>query len=322
MTWGNAGGQGRDRTGDLPLFRWNELRHNSIRAGHAGAISPDSDGLEQPVRAVGPILAPCALPQLGTRWCALPTRGRAGSISRPMPVDDAPCGDGRRDHDAMIDRHDRGPQATRAPRTPAGARLGHPASATSAAPTASGVRAVDRAASPRRQAEPCPVTRAKGSPSTCGPTSAGGRRSEGLSGQLLRGRMISRWRPVSFVHVADAARAGRARPPPRCRCCPVSSRAQPGAASLRHELRPSVAQSSRTAATSAVLAGPTVAAASPRQAPRRSRGRTPLVVGGDHAGGSGDAPQACLDFFGVGGGHRSAGAFTTRWRRSGRGPGR
>ena len=148
---------------------------------------PHSDELEQPVRAVGPILAPCALPQLETRLCAAESGFRWVDQSA-MPVDDAPCGDGRRDHDAMIDRHDRGPQATRAPRTPAGARLGHPASATSAAPTASGVRAVDRAASPRRQAEPCPVTRAKGSPSTCGPTSAGGRRSEGLSGQLLRGR--------------------------------------------------------------------------------------------------------------------------------------
>ena len=39
MTWKNAGGQGRDRTGDLPLFRWNELRHNSIRAGHCGSTT-------------------------------------------------------------------------------------------------------------------------------------------------------------------------------------------------------------------------------------------------------------------------------------------
>ena len=27
-------GRNRDRTGDLPLFRWNSLQHNRIRAGH------------------------------------------------------------------------------------------------------------------------------------------------------------------------------------------------------------------------------------------------------------------------------------------------
>ena len=44
VTWENAGGQGRDRTGDLPLFRWKHLRHNGIHAGHRGAIAPDRTG--------------------------------------------------------------------------------------------------------------------------------------------------------------------------------------------------------------------------------------------------------------------------------------